>query len=97
MKTITNLTATVIDTNFQEPPVYHHNCGDTHAVPLKNAPDRKGIYTRFLRTGPAGVILSNGKVSVVIPKDELWKIAEKAEPLLAVPAALSVPEEVLRP
>lgn len=96
MKTLTNLNATVTETPFQEPPVYHHNCGETFTIDLppdsklenqNPTPGRKGVYQRFMRSGPAGVILSNGKTSIVIPKDELWKLAEKHEPLLAVPKA----------
>lgn len=99
MKTLTNLSAIISDTNFTEPPVYHHNCGETFEVPIASADGsplpRKGIYHRFTRTGPGGLIFSNGKVSIVIPKDELWKLAEKAEPLLAVPKTLEVPKAVL--
>jgi hypothetical protein len=89
MKTLIDLTASCRDTNFREPAVFHHNNGETHEV--KTVDGRKGVYQRFIRSGPAGIILSDGKVSVVIPKAELWKLAEKAEPLLSVPKVLTVP------
>jgi hypothetical protein len=104
MKTLTNLSGVLTESNFVEPPVYHHNCGETHEVNVRSNSDpstpdplplgKKGVYHRFFRTGPAGVILSNGKASVVIPREELWKLAEKYEPLLAVPERVEVPDTV---
>lgn len=83
MKTLTNLTATLKETDFREPHCHHHNIGDHHTVPT--AEGKTGVFARHLRVGPAGIIFSDGKTSVVIPKEELWKLIEKHEPALAVP------------
>lgn len=89
MKTLTNLTARLSETDFREPPVHHHHIGITHAV--KTTDGRDGFYSRFMRVGPAGIIFSNGKASLVVPADELWKLAESHEPDLAIPEKIEVP------
>lgn len=89
MITLTKLTAILAETDFHEGPGHHHNVGTTHDVETTDG--RKGVFTRYLRTGPEGIIFSAGKAAVLIPTAELWKLVEKADPNLAVPKKIVVP------
>lgn len=87
MKILTNLTATVIEGSFEEPPCHHHHVGEHHEIPNGDKPPM--VYARALRVGPKGIILINGTHKLVIPKEELWKLAEKYEPNLGIPIAIT--------
>ena len=87
MKVLTNISGTPKDIDWREPHCHHQHIGQSHRV---NAPDgeKHADYSRAMRVGPAGIIFTNGKVSFVIPEDELWKAAEKYEPGLCVPVSV---------
>ena len=87
MKTLTKISATAVETDFREPHCHHHTIGQSHQVPTFDG--KHANYSRVMRVGPAGIIFTNGKQSLVIPEAELWAIAERHEPGLAVPSGVA--------
>ncbi|HXT10843.1 MAG TPA: hypothetical protein VN873_04705 [Candidatus Angelobacter sp.] len=89
MKTIINLTGAAGANDFTEPPFHHHNNGETHQVTGKGK-SKPAVFVRVIRSGPAGIIFTNGKTSIAITKEELWKLVEQFEPDLKIPQTLEV-------
>jgi hypothetical protein len=84
MKTLTNLSGTISETNFIEPHIHHHVLGQSNKIQGEDG--ARVCYPRVIRCGPAGFVFTDGKTSLVIPIEALWAVAEKYEPALKTPA-----------
>jgi hypothetical protein len=70
MKTLTNLKSDCIESDFKEAQVHHAVYGEE---------PKKG-FSRSYRVGPEAIRFVQGKESVVIPMNELWKLVESVNP-----------------
>jgi hypothetical protein len=91
MKTITKLAGTITESDFREGAGHHHHVGQSHET--KTTDGRRGaVFIRSMRIGPEGIIFKAGTAEVAIRSVDLWKLAELAEPGLAIPKEVEVPK-----
>lgn len=76
MKTLTNLTAEPVETNYQE---RHGIFNNVHEEPARG-------FFRVAALSAGGLLLKRGGVEVVIPLPEIWKLVTTHEPRLAPPS-----------